>query len=133
MYGTVITVCCELLKAYENNEKIAAIIWCEEDVREVGAEFNPTITDTLAVLRAIGESDSDALWRDGIGQNFVEGELRRLAALRPPRQIAIPENELRILLPLINLGFCHYNDITGEADAALNTLRSLLAANTTDA
>ncbi|EBT5667320.1 DUF1380 domain-containing protein [Salmonella enterica] len=133
MYGTVITVCCELLKAYENKEKIAAIIWCEEDVREVGAEFNPTITDTLAVLRAIGESDSDALWRDGIGQNFVEGELRRLAALRPPRQIAIPENELRILLPLINLGLCHYNDITGEADAALNTLRSLLAANTTDA
>lgn len=133
MYGTVSTICCDLLKAYENNEKIAVIVWCEDDVREVGAEFNPTISDTQVVLRAIGESDSDTLWRDGIGQNFVEGVLRELVAQRPPRQIAIPENELRILLPLINLGFCHYDDITGEAEAALNTLRHVLAANTTDA
>lgn len=126
MYGTVSNICCELLKVYENNEKIAVIIWCEGDVREVGAEFNPTIADTQAVLRAIGESDSDALWRDGIGQNFVGGELRRLAALRSPRQIAIPENELRALLPLMDMGFSHYNDTTGEAGAALDTLRSLL-------
>lgn len=133
MYGTVSTICCDLLKTYENNEKIAAIVWCAEDVREVGAEFNPTAADTLEILRAIGELDSDALWRDGIGQSFVEGILRELATQRPPRQIAIPENELRILLPLMNLGFCHYDDITGEAEAALNTLRHLLAANATDA
>ncbi|HFG6072252.1 TPA: DNA methyltransferase [Salmonella enterica subsp. enterica serovar Bahrenfeld] len=98
-----------------------------------GNRHHPTADDTQAVLRAIGESDSDALWRDGIGQNFVEGVLRELAAQRPPRQIAIPENELRILLPLINLGLCHYNDITGEAEAALNTLRHVLAANATNA
>lgn len=100
MYGTVSTICCDLLKVYENNEKIAVIVWCEDDVREVGAEFNPTADDTQAVLRAIGESDSDSLWRDGIGQNFVEGVLRELVAQRPPRQIAIPEDMLRTLLPL---------------------------------
>lgn len=101
MYGTVSTICCDLLKAYENHEKIAVIIWCEGDVREMGAEFNPTADDIQAVLRAIGESDSDALWRDGIGQNFVEGVLRDLVALRPPRQIAVPEDVLRTLLPLL--------------------------------
>lgn len=81
MYGTVSTICCDLLKAYENHEKIAVIIWCEGDVREMGAEFNPTADDIQAVLRAIGESDNDALWRDGIDQNFVEGVLRELVAL----------------------------------------------------
>lgn len=104
MYGTVSTICCDLLKAYENHEKIAVIIWCEVDVREMGAEFNPTADDIQSVLRAIGESDSDALWRDGIGQNFVEGVLRELVALRPPRQIAVPEDVLRTLLPLMEAG-----------------------------
>ncbi len=36
MYGTVSTICCDLLKVYENHEKIAVIIWCEGDVREMG-------------------------------------------------------------------------------------------------
>ncbi len=55
MYGTVSTICCDLRKAYENHEKIAVIIWCEDDVREMGAEFNPTADDIQSVLRAIGE------------------------------------------------------------------------------
>ncbi|EMD4714980.1 DUF1380 family protein [Salmonella enterica] len=134
MYGTVSTICCELLKVYENNEKIAVIIWCEEDVREVGAEFNPTMTDTQAVLRAIGESDSDALWRDGIGQNFVEGVLREQAALRPPRQIAVPEDALRTLLPLMEAGMniprYQTQDRAAEEEAALDTLRYLISTNT---
>ena len=54
MYGTVSDICCNLLKVFENNEKIAVIIWNEEDVREVGAAFNPTVPDAQAVLRAIG-------------------------------------------------------------------------------
>ncbi|EBQ9092802.1 hypothetical protein DK690_23850 [Salmonella enterica subsp. enterica serovar Richmond] len=133
MYGTVSTICCDLLKAYGNHEKIAVIIWCEADVREVGAEFNPTADDTQAVLRAIGESDSDALWRDGIGQNFVEGVLRELAAQRPPRQIAIPEDMLRTLLPLMEAGMnlprYQTQDRAAEEEAALDTLRYLLSAN----
>ncbi|ELC7695098.1 DUF1380 family protein [Salmonella enterica] len=135
MYGTVSTICCDLLKAYEHHEKIAVIIWCEDDVREVGAEFNPTADDTQAVLRAIGESDSDLLWRDGIGRNFVEGVLRELAAQRPPRQIAIPEDALRILLPLMDAGMntprYQTQDRTGEEEAALDTLRYLLSSDTT--
>ncbi|ECA0362762.1 DUF1380 domain-containing protein [Salmonella enterica subsp. enterica serovar Tchad] len=133
MYGTVSTICCDLLKAYGNHEKIAVIIWCEGDVREMGAEFNPTADDTQAVLRAIGESDSDALWRDGIGQNFVEGVLRELAAQRPPRQIAIPEDMLRTLLPLmeagLNLPRYQTQDRAAEEEAALDTLRYLLSAD----
>ncbi|EJF4177019.1 DUF1380 family protein [Salmonella enterica] len=136
MYGTASNICCDLLKAYENNEKIAVIIWCEDDVREVGAAFNPTIPDSQAVLRAIGESDSDALWREGIGQNFVEGELQRLAALRPPRQIAIPEDALRTLLPLMEAGMTipryQTQDRAAEEEAALDTLRYLLTTNTTE-
>ncbi|WP_434170202.1 DUF1380 family protein (plasmid) [Citrobacter freundii] len=133
MYGTVSTICCDLLKVYENNEKIAVIIWCEDDVREVGAEFNTTADDTQAVLRAIGESDSDSLWRDGIGQNFVEGVLRELVAQRPPRQIAIPEDMLRTLLPLMEAGMnlprYQTQDRAAEEEAALDTLRYLLSAN----
>lgn len=133
MYGTVSTICCDLLKVYENNEKIAVIVWCEDDVREVGAEFNPTADDTQAVLRAIGESDSDSLWRDGIGQNFVEGVLRELVAQRPPRQIAIPEDMLRTLLPLMEAGMnlprYQTQDWAAEEEAALDTLRYLLSAN----
>ncbi|UZQ87537.1 hypothetical protein OQW59_01970 (plasmid) [Citrobacter freundii] len=117
----------------ENNEKIAVIVWCEDDVREVGAEFNPTADDTQAVLRAIGESDSDSLWRDGIGQNFVEGVLRELVAQRPPRQIAIPEDMLRTLLPLMEAGMnlprYQTQDRAAEEEAALDTLRYLLSAN----
>ncbi|EAX1817956.1 DUF1380 domain-containing protein [Salmonella enterica subsp. enterica serovar Reading] len=135
MYGTVSNICCDLLKAYENNEKIAVIIWCEDDVREVGAEFNPTIDDTQAVLRAIGEADSDALWYDGIGRNFVEGVLRELVAQRPPRQIAIPEDALRILLPLMEAGMniprYRTQDRAAEEEAALDTLRYLLSTDTT--
>lgn len=133
MYGTVSTICCDLLKVYENNEKIAVIVWCEDDVREVGAEFNPTADDTQAVLRAIGESDSDSLWRDGIGQNFVEGVLRELVTQRPPRQIAIPEDMLRTLLPLMEAGMnlprYQTQDRAAEEEAALDTLRYLLSAN----
>lgn len=133
MYGTVSTICCDLLKVYENNEKIAVIVWCEDDVREVGAEFNPTADDTQAVLRAISESDSDSLWRDGIGQNFVEGVLRELVAQRPPRQIAIPEDMLRTLLPLMEAGMnlprYQTQDRAAEEEAALDTLRYLLSAN----
>ncbi|EPK7315783.1 MULTISPECIES: DUF1380 family protein [Citrobacter] len=133
MYGTVSTICCDLLKVYENNEKIAVIVWCEDEVREVGAEFNPTADDTQAVLRAIGESDSDSLWRDGIGQNFVEGVLRELVAQRPPRQIAIPEDMLRTLLPLMEAGMnlprYQTQDRAAEEEAALDTLRYLLSAN----
>lgn len=133
MYGTVSTICCDLLKVYENNEKIAVIVWCEDDVREVGAEFNPTADDTQAVLRAIGESDSDSLWRDGIGQNFVEDVLRELVAQRPPRQIAIPEDMLRTLLPLMEAGMnlprYQTQDRAAEEEAALDTLRYLLSAN----
>jgi hypothetical protein len=44
------------------------------------------------------------MYRYGIGQDFVSGELRQIAAERAPRQIAIPENELRLLLPLIKRG-----------------------------
>lgn len=102
-------------------------------MREVGAEFNPTADDTQAVLRAIGESDSDALWRDGIGQNFVEGVLRELAAQRPPRQIAISEDMLRTLLPLMEAGMnlprYQTQDRAAEEEAALDTLRYLLSAN----
>lgn len=126
MYGTVSEICIQLLKVYENNEKIALILWNKEDVYEVGAEFNPTAADADAVLRAIGEADCEVLCRHGIGQNFVEGELRRLAALRQPRQITIPENELRALLPVLYMGMCSYNDITGEATAALDTLKLVL-------
>lgn len=133
MYGTVSTICCDLLKVYENNEKIAVIVWCEDDVREVGAEFNPTADDTQAVLRAIGESDGDSLWRDGIGQNFVEGVLRELVAQRPPRQIAIPEDMLRTLLPLMEAGMnlprYQTQDRAAEEEAALDTLRYLLSTN----
>lgn len=131
MYGTVSNICCDLLKSFENNEKIAVIIWSEDDVRETGAEFNPTIDDTQAVLRAIGESDSDVLWRDGIGQNFVEGVLRERIAQRPPRQIAIPEDALRTLLPLMEAGLNMPRDRTqdraAEEEAALDTLRYLLS------
>ncbi|HFK3790862.1 TPA: DUF1380 family protein [Escherichia coli] len=134
MYGTVSTICCDLLKAYESHEKIAVIIWCKDDVREVGAEFNPTADDTQAVLRAIGESDSDALWRDGIGRNFVEGVLRELAARRPPRLIAIPEDALRTLLPLMEAGMniprYQTQDRAAEEEAALDTLRYLLSTET---
>ncbi|OIK39892.1 hypothetical protein BED30_23810 [Citrobacter portucalensis] len=102
-------------------------------MREVGAEFNPTADDTQAVLRAIGESDSDSLWRDGIGQNFVEGVLRELVAQRPPRQIAIPEDMLRTLLPLMEAGMnlprYQTQDRAAEEEAALDTLRYLLSAN----
>ncbi|HHY6302113.1 TPA: DUF1380 family protein [Salmonella enterica] len=130
MYGTVSTICCDLLKAYENHEKIAVIIWREGDVREMGAEFNPTADDIQAVLRAIGESDSDALWRDGIGQNFVEGVLRELVALR---QIAVPEDVLRTFLPLMEAGMNLPRDQTqdraAEEETALDTLRYLLSTN----
>ncbi|HAM4813599.1 TPA: DUF1380 domain-containing protein [Escherichia coli] len=135
MYGTVSNICCDLLKAYENHEKIAVIIWCEDDVREVGAEFNPTADDTQAVLCAIGEADSDALWYDGIGRNFVEGVLRELVVQRPPRQIAIPEDALRILLPLMEAGMniprYRTQDRAAEEEAALDTLRYLLSTDTT--
>lgn len=126
MYGTVSEICIQLLKVYENNEKIAVILWNKEDVYETGAEYNPTAADADNVLRTIGEAESDIMYRYGIGQEFVSGELREIAAQRAPRQIAIPENELRALLPVLHVGMCSYNDITGEATAALDTLKLVL-------
>lgn len=126
MYGTVSEICIALLKTHENNEKIAVITWTEEDVREAGAEYNPTIAETARVLLAIGEADCDIMYRYGIGQDFVSGELRQIAAERAPRQIAIPENELRLLLPLIKRGMSHVDDLSGEASAAVETLQLVL-------
>lgn len=126
MYGTVSEICIALLKTHENNEKIAVITWTEEDVREAGAEYNPTVAEAARVLQAIGEADWDILYRYGIGQDFVSGEMREIAAERAPRQIAIPENELRLLLPLIKRGLCDYDDISRAATAAVDTLELVL-------
>lgn len=128
MYATVSDICIALLQQHENNEKIAVITWVPEDVREVGAAFNPTADDAERVLRAIGEADSDILYRYGIGLDFVEGELRQIAAERPPRQIAVPENELRALLPAICTGLDYIDDGNGAAQAALETLKRVLSA-----
>ncbi|EAX3055857.1 hypothetical protein ATP32_25720, partial [Salmonella enterica] len=64
-------------------------------------------------------------------QNFVEGVLRELVALRPPRQIAVPEDVLRTLLPLMEAGmniprYQTPDTVAGEL-AALDTLKTLLA------
>ena len=126
MYGTVSEICIALLKTHENNEKIAVITWTEEDVREAGAEYNPTITETARVLQAIGEADCDIMYRYGIGQEFVAGELRQIAAERVPRHIGIPENELRALLPAIRSGLGYIDDESGAAKASLETLQRVL-------
>ena len=126
MYGTVSEICIALLKTHENNEKIAVITWTEEDVREAGAEYNPTITETARVLQAIGEADCDIMYRYGIGQEFVAGELRQIAAERAPRHIGIPENELRALLPAIRSGLDYIDDESGAAKASLETLQRVL-------
>lgn len=72
---------------------------------------------------------------DGIGRNFVEGVLRELVVQRPPRQIAIPEDALRILLPLMEAGMniprYRTQDRAAEEEAALDTLRYLLSTDTT--
>ncbi|WP_404851760.1 DUF1380 family protein (plasmid) [Enterobacter asburiae] len=126
MYGTVSEICIKLLKKYENNEKVAVIVWTAEDVRETGAEYHPSADDADSVLRTIGESDCDIMYRYGINQAFVAGTLREIAAGRPPRQISIPENELRALLPAICTGMDYVDDASGEARAALETLRLVL-------
>ena len=126
MYGTVSEICIELLKKHENHERMAVITWIVEDVYEMGAEYNPTAADVANVLQAIGEADCDIMYRYGIGQDFVSGELRQIAAERAPRQIAIPENELRLLLPLIERGMSHVDDLSGEASAAVETLQLVL-------
>ena len=126
MYGTVSEICIALLKTHENNEKIAVITWTAEDVREAGAEYNPTIAETARVLQAIGEADCDIMYRYGIGQEFVAGELRQIAAERAPRHIGIPENELRALLPAIRSGLDYIDDESGAAKASLETLQRVL-------
>ena len=126
MYGTVSEICIALLKTHENNEKMAVITWTAEDVREAGAEYSPTIAETARVLQAIGEADCDIMYRYGIGQEFVAGELRQIAAERAPRNIGIPENELRALLPAIRSGLDYIDDESGAAKAALETLLLVL-------
>lgn len=127
MYGTVSEICIELLKKHESNEKVAVIIWTAEDVREAGAEYNPTAVDADNVLRAIGEAGCDIAYRHGIGQEFVLEELSEIAAQRTPSQITLPENELRALLPAICTGLEYIDDANGEAKAALDTLQLVLA------
>ncbi|MFB8746653.1 DUF1380 domain-containing protein (plasmid) [Citrobacter cronae] len=126
MYGTVSEICIELLKKHENHEKMAIITWTAEDVREAGAEYNPTATEAERVLQAIGEADCDILYRYGINQEFVAGELRQIAAERAQRHIGIPEIELRALLPAIRAGLDSIDDESGVAKAALDTLQLVL-------
>lgn len=126
MYGTASEICIALLKKHENHEKMAIITWTAEDVREAGAEYNPTAADAARVLQAIGEADGDILYRYGISQEFVAGELRQIAAGRAPRRIAIPENELRALLPALVAGLHCIGDESGAAKAALDTLQLVL-------
>lgn len=126
MYGTVNEICITLLERHKKNENLAVITWTAEDVREAGAEYNPTAAEAERVLQAIGEADCDILYRYGISQEFVTGELRQIAAERAPRQIAIPENELRALIPAICCGLDYIDDETGAAKAALETLQLVL-------
>lgn len=126
MYGTVSEICIELLKKHENNEKMAVITWADEDVYEMGAEYHPTAADVACVLQAIGEADCDILYRYGIGQEFVAGELREIAAQRAPRKIAIPEIELRAMLPALIAGLDYINDESGAAKSAMETLQLVL-------
>ncbi|BBQ70820.1 TPA: DUF1380 family protein [Klebsiella pneumoniae] len=126
MYGTVSEICIELLKKHENHERMAVITWIVEDVYEMGAEYNPTAADVANVLQAIGEADCDIMYRYGIGQEFVAGELRQIAAERAPRHIGIPENELRALLPAIRSGLDYIDDESGAAKASLETLQRVL-------
>jgi hypothetical protein len=105
---------------------MAVITWIVEDVYEMGAEYNPTAADVANVLQAIGEADCDIMYRYGIGQEFVSGELRQIAAERAPRHIGIPENELRALLPAIRSGLDYIDDESGAAKASLETLQRVL-------
>lgn len=126
MYGTVSEICIELLKKHENNEKLAIIVWSVEDVRETGAEFAPTKDDVHHVLRVIGKAGSAGAWRHGLGLEFVFDEMSKIATDRASRQIAIPENELRALLPAISAGLDSIDDESGAAKAALDTLQLVL-------
>ncbi|EBF3115341.1 DUF1380 domain-containing protein, partial [Salmonella enterica] len=104
MYGTVSEICIALLKQHESNKKIAVITWTPEDVREAGAEYSPTDDDVSYVLRVIGKAGSAGVWRYGLGLEFVADELSKIAAARTSRQIAVPEDALRVLLPLMEAG-----------------------------
>ncbi|EEJ2567216.1 DUF1380 domain-containing protein, partial [Salmonella enterica subsp. enterica] len=99
MYGTVSEICIALLKQHENNKKIAVITWTPEDVREAGAEYSPTDDDVSYVLRVIGKAGSAGVWRYGLGLEFIADELSKISAARASRQIAVPEDALRVLLP----------------------------------
>ncbi|EBB3248720.1 DUF1380 family protein [Salmonella enterica] len=131
MYGTVSEICIALLKQYESNKKIAVITWTPEDVREAGAEYSPTDDDVSYVLRVIGKAGSAGLWRYGLGLEFVADELSKIAAARTSRQIAVPEDALRILLPLMEAGMniprYQTPDTAAGELAALDTLKNLLA------
>lgn len=97
MYGTVSEICIALLKQHENNKQIAVITWTPEDVREAGAEYSPTDDDVSYVLRVIGKAGSAGVWRYGLGLEFVADELSKISAARASRQIAVPEDALRVL------------------------------------
>ena len=131
MYGTVSEICIALLKQHESNKKIAVITWTPEDVREAGAEYSPTDDDVSYVLCVIGKAGSAGVWRYGLGLEFVADELSKIAAARTSRQIAVPEDALRVLLPLMEAGmniprYQTPDTVAGEL-AALDTLKTLLA------
>lgn len=131
MYGTVSEICIALLKQHENNKKIAVIIWTPEDVREAGAEYSSTDDDVSYVLRVIGKAGSAGVWRYGLGLEFVADELSKISAARASRQIAVPEDALRVLLPLMEAGMnvprYQRADTAAEECAALDMLKTLLA------
>lgn len=131
MYGTVSEICIALLKQHENNKQIAVITWTPEDVREAGAEYCPTDDDVSYVLRVIGKAGSAGVWRYGLGLEFIADELSKISAARASRQIAVPEDALRVLLPLMEAGmniprYQNADTAAGEC-AALDMLRTLLA------
>ncbi|EDI2411944.1 cytoplasmic protein [Salmonella enterica subsp. enterica serovar Litchfield] len=100
-------------------------------MREAGAEYSPTDDDVSYVLRVIGKAGSAGVWRYGLGLEFVADELSKIAAARTSRQIAVPEDALRVLLPLMEAGmniprYQTPDTVAGEL-AALDTLKTLLA------
>lgn len=131
MYGTVSEICIALLKQHENNKQIAVITWTPEDVREAGAEYSPTDDDVSYVLRVIGKAGSAGVWWYGLGLEFVADELSKISAARASRQIAVPEDALRVLLPLMEAGMniprYQMPDTAAEECAALDMLKTLLA------
>ncbi|EBI4024276.1 cytoplasmic protein [Salmonella enterica] len=100
-------------------------------MREAGAEYSPTDDDVSYVLRVIGKAGSAGVWRYGLGLEFVADELSKISAARASRQIAVPEDALRVLLPLMEAGMniprYQMPDTAAKESAALDTLKTLLA------